>query len=228
MKKTDSQSIQGIGMTSERTRRRLLEQLEQAGISNKLVLSAMQNIPRHLFIDEALESRAYENIALPIGYNQTISQPYIVARMTEALLGDKTNLEKVLEIGTGSGYQAAVLSTVATKVYTIERIKNLLDVAKKRFSKLRIFNIITRYDDGSNGWLDNAPFDGIIVTCAMQKFPKELLMQLKEGGRMVLPLDLSEEHSETQHLQIITKTAEGHTTTNLELVRFVPLLAGRE
>ncbi|MBP9722876.1 MAG: protein-L-isoaspartate O-methyltransferase, partial [Gammaproteobacteria bacterium] len=143
-------------MTSMRTRLRLIESLKKAGIHNEIVLNALSEIPRHLFVDEAIAHKAYENIALPIGFGQTISQPYIVARMTQAALGDDLHLKSVLEIGTGSGYQAAVLSKVADRVYTIERIKDLLDLAKQRFNNLRLYNVKTMYNDGYTGWVDHA------------------------------------------------------------------------
>lgn len=217
--------FEGIGMTSKRTRQRLVDELRNKGICNENVLLSMLETPRHAFMDEAMAHRAYDDMPQPIGYGQTISQPYIVARMTEALLGDNQRLNKVLEIGTGSGYQAAVLSTLVDKVYSVERIKGLLDLAKARFSQLGIRNIYTKYDDGSVGWAEQAPFDGIIVTCAATSIPNEYLDQLAVGGRLVIPL---ESDSHVQQLQIVTKLEQGYNTTSLELVRFVPLLSGKE
>ncbi len=215
----------GSGMTSLRTRKRLVESLKNAGIGNEYVLEALINTPRHLFIDEAMAHHAYEDIALPIGFGQTISQPYIVAKMTEALMGGNSKLDKVLEIGTGSGYQAAVLASLVSRVYSIERIKDLYELSKKRFRQLRLNNIYSRYDDGSLGWAEHAPYNGIIVTCATKEIPKALLEQLAIGGRLVIPV---EAENLTQQLRIVTRENNDYNTTYLDLVRFVPLLLGRE
>ncbi len=173
-------------MTSQRSRDRLVEQLRDMGIRSEAVLEAVRSTPRHIFVDEALSSRAYDNTALPIGYNQTISQPYIVARMTEALFDDYRP-EKVLEIGTGCGYQSVILSYFADKVYTVERISALLDRARERFYALKCRNIHARYADGTLGWPEFAPFDGIIATAAPADIPQELVEQLSPGGRLIIP-----------------------------------------
>ena len=214
--------INGIGMTSRRTRARLVARLRENGIANELVLEVMNTIPRHIFVDEALAHRAYEDTALPIGYNQTISQPYIVARMTEELLAGG-NVNSVLEIGTGSGYQAAILARLVERVYTVERIKALSDRAKDTLKLLDIRNVQFKYDDGNMGWAERGPFDAIIVTAAPHHVPEELVNQLVEGGRMVLPVAVDD----TQYLMRVTRTAEGIETERLEEVRFVPLLGGK-
>ncbi len=211
----------GIGMTSQRTRERLIRRLRQEGIRDPAVLDRMRNTPRHLFVDEALASRAYEDTALPIGKGQTISQPYIVARMTEVLLEDGP-LENVLEVGTGSGYQTAVLAPLVRRVYTTERIKLLLDQARRRFRDLRIRNVITKHTDGGIGLPEYAPFDGIIVTAAPEGIPLALVEQLRPGGRMVLPIGA---HN-VQVLVRVTRTADGYSHEMLERVSFVPLLGG--
>lgn len=211
----------GIGMTSQGTRDRLIRRLRREGIRNEKVLSAIMQVPRHEFVDEALSSRAYEDTALPIGLGQTISQPYIVARMTEALLDGETP-GKVLEVGTGSGYQAAVLSHLVKEVYTVERIKELLKLARRRFHVLRLHNIHTRYADGNMGWPSQAPFDGIMVTAASQVIPEELVDQLKVGGKLVMPL----EQDAHQRLLKIERTEDGFEQTDLGGVIFVPMLGG--
>ena len=185
------------------------------------VLSQILNTPRHLFIDEALSSRAYEDTALPIGKSQTISQPYIVARMTEALL-EHGPLENVLEVGTGSGYQTAILSPLVRRVYTTERIESLLSQARSRFHQLRLINIRTRHTDGGLGWPQYAPFDGIIVTAAPLGVPLALVQQLRVGGRMVLPVG----DKDKQALVRVTKTEDSHDIEMLEAASFVPLLDG--
>ncbi len=211
----------GIGMTSGRTRERLINRLRREGISNERVLQVMRNTPRHVFLDEALSSRAYEDTALPIGMGQTISQPYIVARMTSALL-ENSRLESVLEIGTGSGYQTAILAPLVRRVYTLERIACLLEQAKNRFAVLRLRNIRTKHADGSMGMREFAPFDGIIVTAAPEGIPLTLVNQLRTGGRMILPIG----GREAQALVCVTKTADGYERELLEAVHFVPLLGG--
>ncbi len=212
----------GLGMTSQRARDRLIQRLrDDGGIRNEQVLSAMRMLPRHLFIDEALASRAYEDTALPIGCGQTISQPWAVARMTEALLEYGTP-QRVLEVGTGSGYQAAVLSMLIEEVYTVERIDELLRQARRRFRKLGIGNIRARHDDGRIGWADAGPFDAIIVTAAAAATEPALIDQLTEGGVLVAPVG----SGQSQQLLRLRKLPEGISTESLGPVVFVPLLAG--
>lgn len=211
----------GIGMTSERTRERLVTRLRREGITNERVLDVLRRTPRHLFLDEALSSRAYEDTALPIGRGQTISQPYIVARMTSALL-ENDRLDSVLEIGTGSGYQTAILAPLVRRVYTVERIAALLEQAKNRLAALRLRNIRARHADGILGMPEFAPFDGIIVTAAPEGIPLALVDQLKIGGRMILPIG----DRDAQALVRVTRTADGYERELLEAVNFVPLLGG--
>ena len=211
----------GIGMTSQGTRDRLVQTLRLEGIKDDRVLKAITQVPRHKFVDEALSSRAYENTALPIGQGQTISQPWIVARMTEAIM-DGGQPEKVLEVGTGSGYQAAILSHLVPTVFTVERIDELLKLARRRFHNLRLNNIYLRYADGHLGWPSQAPFDGIIVTAVAQNVPKELLQQLRIGGLLVLPV----ERGGQQRLITVRRNEDGFTETDLGAVVFVPLLSG--
>jgi len=218
---TDSM-IQGIGMTSQRTRERLINRLSEKGISNKQVLEVMLNTPRHLFVDEALASRAYEDDALPIGQGQTISQPYIVARMTELLLAD-SKPNKVLEIGTGCGYQTAVLSQLVPMVYSVERIEILLQQARQRLRSLKINNVRLKHSDGSWGWKQNAPYDGIIVTAAPSTIPEALLEQLSMGGRLVIPVG---QQGQAQQLAVIHRTEKGYEQDIFEAVSFVPMLSG--
>jgi protein-L-isoaspartate(D-aspartate) O-methyltransferase len=210
-------------MTSPGTRDRLVQRLRDHGIADERVLKAITQVPRHEFVDEALSSRAYEDTALPIGLGQTISQPWIVAKMTEALLDGGTPA-KVLEVGTGSGYQAAILSHLVPSVFTVERIKELLKPARRRFHSLQLHNIHTRYADGHLGWPSQAPFDGIIVTAAAQTVPDGLLEQLRVGGVLVLPL----ESGGMQRLLAIRRTEDGSETTDLGGVIFVPMLSGLE
>nr|WP_245912704.1 protein-L-isoaspartate(D-aspartate) O-methyltransferase [Marinobacterium halophilum] len=213
--------LQGIGMTSRRTRERLAQRLRDQGISSENVLNTLVDTPRHIFIDEALSHRAYEDTALPIGYNQTISQPYIVARMTELLL-EAGPLDTVLEVGTGSGYQTAILAQLVDQVFSVERIRPLQEKARKRLQRLKLHNVMLRHTDGGMGWPDKAPFDGILVTAAPREVPRELLEQLSIGGRLVIPV--GDEH---QTLKRITRTSEAEFETEvLESVRFVPLLGG--
>ncbi len=216
-------SQNGQGMTSERTRERLVRQLRDEGIRDERVLQVMARVPRHIFVDEALASRAYENTALPIGRSQTISQPYIVARMTEALLEGGT-LDKVLEVGTGSGYQTAVLAPLVRRIYTVERIATLLEQARQRFRLLKLRNIHPKHADGGLGLPEFSPFDGIIVTAAPEGIPRTLVDQLRPGGRMILPIG----QGDVQALVKVTRTATGYDTEMLEPVRFVPLLGGTE
>lgn len=212
--------ISGIGMTSQRTRTRMLARLREQGIRDEVTLAAMGAIARHIFVDEALSSRAYEDVSLPIGFGQTISQPYIVARMTEILRG-KGTLNKVLEIGTGCGYQTAVLSKVAKEVYSVERISPLLMKARGNLRELRMRNIKLKHADGTMGLPELAPFDGIIVTAASGHIPEDLLAQLAVGGRMVIPVG-----TEEQTLYLIERTETEYIQTKLEAVKFVPLLGG--
>ncbi len=211
----------GIGMTSQRTRERLVKRLEEQGISNQSVLDVIRQTPRHIFVDEALASRAYEDTALPIGHGQTISQPFIVARMTQVLV-ETGPLEKVLEVGTGSGYQAAVMSHFAETMYTVERIEPLLMQARRRFIELHRRNIRTHHSDGNWGWPDHEPYDGIIVTAAPVEIPKSLLQQLKLGGRLVMPVGQSGQ----QELVLISRTETGFEKEILNHVSFVPMLGG--
>ena len=211
----------GIGMTSQRTRERLISRLRESGIRNKNVLEVMLNTPRHIFIDEALASRAYDDTALPIGFGQTISQPYIVARMTEILL-ETGPCEKVLEIGTGSGYQTAVLAQLVGQVYSVERIAALLTKARKRIRELNYYNVRMKHFDGHMGWKENGPYDVIIVTAAPEEIPQELFAQLNETGRMLAPVGPNGK----QQLNLISRTEQGFECTVIEEVSFVPLLPG--
>ena len=212
--------MHGIGMTSQRTRDRMVQRLREQGIKDEVVLGAMNAIPRHIFVDEALSIRAYEDVSLPIGYGQTISQPYIVARMTE-ILRSGNPLGKVLEIGTGCGYQTAVLSKVAQEVYSVERISPLLMKARTNLRDLRTRNVKVKHADGHYGLPDIAPFDGIIVTAGATHIPNELLQQLAVGGRMVIPVGTQE-----QILVLVERLPEEFRQTKLEAVKFVPLLGG--
>ena len=213
--------LRGIGMTSQRTRDRLIARLEEMGINSRTVLDIIRNTPRHIFVDEALASRAYENTALPIGYNQTISQPYIVARMTEALL-EGGPLDSVLEIGTGCGYQTAILAQLAGRVYSIERIKALLNKARENLYTLKYRNVRLKHGDGNLGWPEHAPYDGIIVTAAPTGIPEPLLQQLALDGRLVIPVG----KPGNQKLLLITRTRDGFEERQLDLVSFVPLVEG--
>jgi protein-L-isoaspartate(D-aspartate) O-methyltransferase len=213
--------MSGIGMTSARTRDRLVQRLRDQGIVNPAVLDRIRNVPRHIFVDEALGSRAYEDTALPIGFGQTISQPFIVARMTEALL-EGGPLARVLEIGTGCGYQSAVLSPLVTTLYTIERIGPLLERAKERIRELGIKNVRFRHGDGSLGWKAQGPFDGILVAAAPLSVPAALLQQLKPGGRLIVPVGPEGE----QELVRFTQRDQRLEKHSLGAVAFVPLLAG--
>jgi protein-L-isoaspartate(D-aspartate) O-methyltransferase len=214
-------SINGIGMTSQRTRARLIDRLREQGIRDEEVLAAMFEVPRHLFVDEALASRAYDDVSLPINFNQTISQPYIVARMIEVLRAN-VPLGRVLEIGTGCGYQAAVLAQVAREVWTVERIQPLYERARKQLRDLKIRNVSVRYADGSLGLPEAGPFDGIIMAAAAPALSAALREQLAVGGRMVLPLG-----SQEQWLYLVERDADGFRETRLEPVKFVPLLIGK-
>ncbi len=212
---------QGQGMTSQRARDRLVERLRtEGGIRDERVLTVLRSLPRHLFIDEALASRAYEDTALPIGNGQTISQPWVVARMTEALI-EHGMPKKVLEIGTGSGYQAAVLASLGIDVYTVERIDELLRIARRRFRNLNL-NLRSKHDDGRMGWPEYAPFDAIIVTAAGAALDPALLEQLAEGGTLVAPVG----GPNSQNLLRLRKTADGLQQEDLGKVVFVPLVSG--
>ena len=213
-------SVDGIGMTSLRTRRRLVARLREEGIANEAVLDALEQTPRHLFLDEALASRAYDDTALPIGFNQTISQPYVVARMTEALL-EPGPCARVLEIGTGSGYQTAVLARLVERVYTMERIQALVHEARKRLHRIGLRNISFTHGDGAVGLPEHAPFDGILVTAAPSGVPEALVEQLATGGCIVIPVGEG-----TQRLLRLVRDEKGISEETLEMVRFVPLVSG--
>ncbi len=210
----------GIGMTSQRTRMRMIERLRDQGVKDELVLNAMAEIPRHIFVDEALSSRAYDDVALPIGFGQTISNPFTVARMVELARGGRT-LNKVLEIGTGCGYQAAVLSRVAREVYSIERLAGLLSKARVRLRGLGLRNIKLKHGDGHAGLKEHGPFDAIVMAAAATHLPETLAEQLGEGGRLVLPLGTRE-----QRLVLVERNADGFVQSVLDEVKFVPLIAG--
>lgn len=216
-----NQRQSGIGMTSQRTRARMVERLREDGIADEAVLEVMGSIPRHIFVDEALESRAYEDSALPIGFGQTISNPYIVARMTELLLSGVEKLPKVLEIGTGCGYQTAVLSKFCQELYSIERIAPLLEKARAHIRELRINNVKFKHSDGNNGLTVVGPFDGILMAAAATRIPPALKEQLAIGGRLIIPMGTTE-----QYLYVIERNAKGYSETKYEPVRFVPLIPG--
>ena len=215
-----SSNLSGIGMTSQRTRMRMIERLREQGIADEAVLNVMYEIPRHIFVEEALASRAYEDCALPLGFGQTISHPYIVARMTELLCSGK-RLGKVLEIGTGCGYQTAVLARLATEVYSVERLLPLLAKARKNLRELRITNMRLKHADGHIGIPEAAPFDAIIITAAATHVPQELQEQLAIGGKMVVPMG-----ARGQHLCVIERGARGFSKSELDEVKFVPMLSG--
>ncbi len=213
--------LTGIGMTSARTRDRLVQRLRDQGIANLTVLDRIRNVPRHIFVDEALGTRAYEDTALPIGFGQTISQPYIVARMTEALL-EGSALRNVLEVGTGCGYQTAVLAPLVEKLHTIERIEPLLTRAKERIKELGVRNVRFRHGDGTLGWKTQAPFDGILVAAAPLTVPEALLKQLSIGGRLLVPVGPEGE----QELVRFTRREQRVERESLGAVAFVPMLGG--
>ena len=208
-------------MTSQRSRDRLVEQLRKMNIRSEPVLDVIKTTPRHIFVDEALASRAYDNTALPIGHNQTISQPYIVARMVETLL-DGLEPDKILEIGTGCGYQTAILARLVKTVYSVERIDALLQKARLRFRDMKIRNIRTRHADGNLGWPEHAPYNGIIVSAAPMGVPQRLLEQLAVNGKLVIPVGRSGE----QELLSIVRTEDGFQETSLDWVSFVPMVEG--
>lgn len=211
----------GLGMTSQRVRDRLVQRLREAGIADERVLNAIRTVPRHLFVDEALATRAYEDTALPIGHSQTISQPWVVARMTEVLLQGEVP-KKVLEIGTGSGYQAAILAALGLEVYTVERIGDLLRLARKRLRQLGM-NVRSKHDDGRIGWPEHAPYDAIIVTAAAPALVESLVEQLAVGGRLVAPVGGPIGQS---LVQLVKRADGGVDETVLAPVMFVPLLSG--
>jgi len=212
----------GIGMTSQRTRDRMVARLREKGIRDETVLAAMAYVPRHIFVDEGLASRAYEDTALPIGFEQTISQPFVVARMIEAVRAQRP-LGRVLEIGTGCGYQAALLAQVSKEVYSVERIAELLERARGNLRPMRLSNLRLVHGDGSLGLREAAPFDGIIVAAAAPGIPDALVQQLAAGGRMIVPVG-----SGDQALVLIERTATGMTEKRLDAVRFVPLRGGKQ
>lgn len=211
--------VHGIGMTSRRTRDRLIQRLREEGIRDERVLEAIRNVPRHVFVDEALASRAYEDTALPIGHGQTISQPYIVARMTQALIAGGRP-KKVLEVGTGSGYQTAVLAGLVDEIYSVERLEPLMKLARKRLREIGCRNVHIKLSDGSWGWKEHAPYDAIIVTAAPAEVPSPLLEQLAPGGRLVIPVG----GPAMQELLLVQHTDKGLTQERLDLVNFVPLV----
>ncbi len=220
--------IRGIGMTSHRTRLRLVDRLRRGGISDESVLQAMVDVPRHCFVDEAMATRAYEDCSLPIGEGQTISQPYVVALMTELVVNSSMHgqpVERVLEIGTGSGYQAAVLSKLVDHVYTLERIRSLSHRAGSLFRQLELRNIKSRYVDGVDGWAEEGPFDAVIVTAAMESVPPALLAQVRHGGVLVGPV--GPQRGSQQLAVMRCRDDKPPQIQNVEDVKFVPFLSGR-
>ena len=213
-------SQQGIGMTSQRTRERLIQRLMDQGITRFEVLEAIRSVPRHLFVDEALAHRSYEDTALPIGYGQTLSQPYVVAKMSELALA-QGRPKKVLELGSGSGYQTAILASLVDEICAIERIKPLLERARKQLRALRVRNVRLRHGDGLDGWASEAPFDLILGAAAPERLPTQLLEQLAPGGRLILPVG-----GEQQQLMMVTVTPEGYVEEVIEEVNFVPMVRG--
>jgi len=219
---TDSEmNINGIGMTSARTRERLVSRLREAGITDVRVIDVMRSTPRHFFIDEALAHQAYDDTALPIGQGQTISQPWVVARMTELLM-EQGPRQKILEIGTGCGYQTAVLAAFGGEVYSVERIRLLQDQARKRIAALGFAKVQFKHADGGYGWSSEAPFDGILAACGRPDIPQDLLNQLADGGRLVMPVG----EREQQRLTVVDRQGDEFHTTELDMVRFVPFQRG--
>ena len=214
--------FEGAGMTSMRTRDRLVSRLRDEGITDENVLESMRNVPRHLFVDEALASRAYEDIALPIGMGQTISQPFIVALMTQTAVAAPPP-SRVLEIGTGCGYQTAVLASLVTRVYSVERIGVLLDRARRRLRALDVGNVWFKHGDGSAGWAECAPFDAVLAAAAPSRVPEKLIEQLVVGGRLVIPVG----DAHRQWLKVFTRTASGVNEDTIADVTFVPMLGGK-
>lgn len=218
-----AQGLHGIGMTSQRTRARMIERLREKGVTDEAVLAAMAAVPRHVFVEEALAHRAYEDTALPLGSGQTISQPYIVARMIEVLKSGRAGLGKTLEVGAGCGYQAAVLAQLTEEVYAIERLEPLITKAKLNLRQVQEFRVRLKHGDGQLGLPEAAPFDTIILAAAAQRVPPLLLQQLALGGRMMLPLGTGD-----QVLCLIERRPEGFVESRMDAVRFVPLLSGIE
>lgn len=218
-----STSARGIGMTSARTRDRLVRRLKEQGIKSAQVLERIRNVPRHLFVDEALASRAYEDTALPIGHGQTISQPYVVARMTEALLAALDGERRVLEIGTGCGYQTAVLAPLVKRIYTVERLRELGTKTRQRLRSLDIYNVQYRHGDGWEGWPKYAPYDGILVAAAAPELPPKLLEQLAPGGVLIMPVGPPGH----QELAQVTRQDDHYAHVSLGAVSFVPLVHGK-
>ena len=215
--------FEGFGMTSMRTRARLVSRLRDEGITDVAVLDAIRSVPRHVFVDEALASRAYDNVALPIGMGQTISQPYIVALMTQTVITPPAP-SRVLEIGTGCGYQTAVLASLVKRVFTVERIELLLTRARRRLRDLDVRNVRFKHDDGAIGWPESGPFDAILVTAAPPRLPAALVDQLALGGRLVIPIG----DARGQSLKVFTRTEAGVEEESIVDVSFVPMLGGRE
>lgn len=219
---TRAPTDRGIGMTSQRTRDRMVERLREKGVTDEVVLTALANVPRHAFVDDALASRAYEDVALPIGFDQTISQPFVIARMLEVMRNGRA-LARVLEVGTGCGYQAALLAHIATAAYSIERIGPLLERARANLRPLRLSNLRLSHGDGYKGLPEAAPFDGIVVAAAAPAIPPALIEQLAPGGRMIIPVG-----TRSQELVLVERTATGISETRLDAVRFVPMRSGKE
>ena len=215
-------NLQGIGMTSQRTRDRLIERLRSQGISDSKVLDTIRATPRHIFLDEALSHRAYEDSALPIGFQQTLSQPYIVARMTELLLALGPR-ERVLEVGTGSGYQTAILAQLVGRVFSVERIRPLQEKARQRLRHLKLHNVHLRHADGGMGWPQRGPFDAILSAAAPEVVPQELLDQLAVGGRLVIPVG---KQGQQQSLYVYDRHEDGFDEQCIEPVMFVPMVGG--
>ena len=212
----------GIGMTSQRTRLRMVERLRGQGIRDEAVLAVMGELPRHIFVDEALASHAYEDIALPLGFGQTISSPHTVARMTELALGGGAAVQKVLEVGTGCGYQTAVLAKLVKQVYSMERLAALLNHARRHLREVRLLNVHLRHGDGLLGMPQVAPFDAIVMTAAAARVPEKLVEQLKPTGRMIMPIS----SAKGQQLCVVERTQQGYTERRMDRVKFVPLLPG--
>jgi len=221
----DERARNGIGMTSVRTRTRMVDNLRAQGITDEVVLAAINAVPRHIFVDEALAIRAYENVPLPIGHGQTISQPWVVARMTE-LARNGRDLDSVLEVGTGCGYQTAVLANVAKHVYSVERIGALVAKARRHLQSLKLKNVALKHGDGSHDLGEDLAVDAIVVTCGATHVPTPLLRYLKPGGRMVLPLAQPGEERGLQRLTVLDLSPAGLKEQTLDAVRFVPLLSG--
>jgi len=219
-------NLQGIGLTSRRTRERLVAHLKASGIKDEEVLDVIATVPRHIFVDEALAHRAYEDNALPIGHGQTISQPYVVARMTAALLGSLRRAgrepRRVLEIGTGSGYQTAVLASLVGTVFSVERIRDLVERARTRLRAMDVRNVRLRHDDGNLGWAAEAPFDAVLVTAGASHVPDALMEQLRDGSPLVIPVG----RGDVQQLKLLERDGDAWRQQTLEDVRFVPLVQG--